>query len=111
MAATKVRQQNLAFQSAANLSLGVAVVIVALPLLQCFTQVPAGHVGVGDFFGIVSKETLPSGIRFVNPLARVIKISIRTNEHSECYIAPRDLSRHFGRALTERAPALFLHRH
>jgi prohibitin 1 len=81
--AIKVHQQNLSFKPAANLSLTLAVVGGVLMLSQCFTQVPAGHVGVVDFFGTVSKETLPSGIRLVNPLARVIKMSIQTNEHKE----------------------------
>jgi hypothetical protein len=34
-------------------------------------------------FGIVSAEALPSGIRFVNPLARVVKLSIQTNQQKE----------------------------
>ncbi|MBX7153179.1 prohibitin family protein, partial [bacterium] len=39
----------------------VAVVVFGfLALLQCFTQIPAGHVGVIDFFGIVSDRILPS---------------------------------------------------
>ncbi|MDH3253285.1 MAG: prohibitin family protein [Ignavibacteria bacterium] len=52
-------------------------------LLQCFTIIPAGHVGVVNFFGVVSERTLPNGINFVNPLATVIKFSIQTKEHKE----------------------------
>jgi regulator of protease activity HflC (stomatin/prohibitin superfamily) len=54
-----------------------------IALTQFFTQIPAGHVGVLDFFGIVSERTLPSGINLVNPFARVIKFSIQTKEHKE----------------------------
>lgn len=54
-----------------------------LSLSQCFTVIPAGHVGVVDFFGIVSDNTLKSGINFVNPLARVIKFSVKTQEIKE----------------------------
>jgi len=54
-----------------------------LALLQCLTQIPAGHVGVVDFFGVVSDNTLRAGINMVNPLAKVIKYTIQTQEHKE----------------------------
>lgn len=69
--------------AAAPLALVLAAVFGLVSLIQCFTQVPAGHVGVVDFFGIVSKRTLPSGINVVNPMARVIKFSIQTKEQKE----------------------------
>jgi regulator of protease activity HflC (stomatin/prohibitin superfamily) len=50
---------------------------------QCFTVIPAGHVGVVDLFGVVSDNTLKSGINFVNPLARIIKFSVKTQEIKE----------------------------
>lgn len=83
MAAKKVRQNNVAFRSVSNFSLLAAGVFGVLTLTQFFTQIPAGHVGVVDFFGIVSERTLPSGINLVNPLARVIKYSIQTKELKE----------------------------
>ncbi|MBI4535914.1 MAG: prohibitin family protein [Ignavibacteriae bacterium] len=82
-AAKKVALNNLSFRSAANLSLLATIVFGALALLQCFTIVPAGHVGVVDFFGVVSERTLPAGINPVNPLAKVVKFDIRTKEHKE----------------------------
>jgi regulator of protease activity HflC (stomatin/prohibitin superfamily) len=82
-ASTKMRQNNLAFRSAARVSAVVAGVFGVLALLQCFTQIPAGHVGVVDFFGVVSDQTLRAGINPVNPLANVIKYSIQTQEHKE----------------------------
>ncbi len=82
-AAKKVRQNNLTFRSVANLSAVAAVVFAVIALLQCFTTIPAGHVGVVNFFGVVSERTLPNGINFVNPLANVIKFSIQTKEHKE----------------------------
>jgi regulator of protease activity HflC (stomatin/prohibitin superfamily) len=82
-AAKKVRQNNIAFRPVAIVSLLATVVCGILALTQCFTQVPAGHVGVVDFFGIVSGKTIPAGINLVNPLARVIKFSIQTKEHKE----------------------------
>jgi prohibitin 1 len=82
-AAKKVRQNKITYQSVRTASLLAMSGAVILALIQCLTQVPAGHVGVVDLFGIVSKRTLPAGINFVNPLARVIKFSIQTKEHKE----------------------------
>lgn len=82
-AAGKVKQNNPVFRSVGAGSLLAMGVFGIIALIQCFTQVPAGHVGVVDFFGIVSERTLPAGINMVNPLARVIKFSIQTKEHKE----------------------------
>ena len=82
-ARSKVRQNNLGFRSLASLSVLAAVVFGLLALMQCFTQIPAGHVGVVDFFGVVSDQTLRAGINPVNPLSTVVKYSIQTQEHKE----------------------------
>jgi prohibitin 1 len=79
----KVRQNNLAFRSLASLSAAGMALFGLLSLSQFFSQVPAGHVGVVDFFGIVSEKTLPPGINFVNPMATVHKFSTQTDEHKE----------------------------
>ena len=50
--------------------------------------VPAGHVGVVDFFGTVSPVALKSGLNMVNPLAKVIPMSIRTLEDKENMSVP-----------------------
>ncbi len=50
--------------------------------------VPAGHVGVVDLFGRVSPNPLKSGLNFVNPLVRVIPMSIRTQEDKETMSVP-----------------------
>src|SRR3989338_1591138 len=50
--------------------------------------VPAGCAGVVDFFGKVSPRPLSSGINFVNPLAKVINLSIRTHEDKETMNVP-----------------------
>lgn len=83
VATKNVRQNNMSSKSIRQISVLAVAAIFIFALLQCFTIVPAGHVGVVDFFGIVSKRTLPSGINLVNPLARVIKYSIQTKEHKE----------------------------
>jgi regulator of protease activity HflC (stomatin/prohibitin superfamily) len=82
-ATRKERQSNIAFRSVARVGALVAGVFGVLALLQCFTQIPAGHVGVVDFFGVVSDQTLRAGINPVNPLAMVYKYSIQTQEHKE----------------------------
>ena len=82
-AARKERQNNIAARSVAMVSSLVAGLFGLLALLQCFTQIPAGHVGVVDFFGVVSDQTLRAGINPVNPMADVIKYSIQTQEHKE----------------------------
>ena len=82
-AAGNSRRGNSAYRPIERVSLLALCVFAAVALLQCFTQIPAGHVGVVDFFGVVSEETLRSGINPVNPMANVIKVSIQTQEHKE----------------------------
>ncbi|MBX3009420.1 MAG: prohibitin family protein [Melioribacteraceae bacterium] len=57
-------------------------------LFRLFTVVPAGTVGVVDFLGNVSATTLKSGVNIVNPLANVIKFSIKTQELKEMMNVP-----------------------
>lgn len=72
----------------ANISLMVGLGAALAALSNCFTVIPAGNVGVVDFFGTVSENTLKSGINFVNPLARVVKMSIKTQEVKEVMDVP-----------------------
>jgi len=82
-AARKLAEKNLAYKGLSSLAGAVAGFFALLALIQCFTVVPAGNVGVVDFFGTVSEKGLPPGINFVNPLARVVKFSTQTQEHKE----------------------------
>jgi regulator of protease activity HflC (stomatin/prohibitin superfamily) len=82
-ATSKARQGNITYRSAAKASLLVTSLFTVLALFQCFTQIPAGHVGVVDFFGVVSEQTLRAGINLVNPMANVVKYSIQTQEQKE----------------------------
>ncbi len=79
----KLDPRNVTLRSMGNLSAIAAVLFGAIALTQCFTIIPAGHVGVVDFFGVVSDNTLKSGVNLVNPLARVIKFSVQTSEEKE----------------------------
>lgn len=82
-AARKLAERNIAFRGLGGLAGVVMLVCVLLALLQCFTVIPAGHVGVVDFFGYVSDRALTAGINFVNPLAKVRKFSVQTQEEKE----------------------------
>ncbi|MER3523373.1 MAG: membrane protease subunit, stomatin/prohibitin [Ignavibacteria bacterium] len=78
-----IQERNLLYQRTARVAGAVALVFGLLAFTQAFTIIPAGHVGVIDFFGVVSDNTLKSGVNLVNPLARVIKFSVQTKEHKE----------------------------
>lgn len=64
--------------------IGLAVGII----FSMIRVVPAGYVGIVDFFGWVSPRPLSSGINFVNPLAKVINFSVRTREDKETMNVP-----------------------
>lgn len=71
-----------------NISLMVSLGAGLVAVSNCFTVIPVGHVGVIDFFGTVSDNTLKNGINFVNPLARIVKMSIKTQEMKEVMEVP-----------------------
>jgi regulator of protease activity HflC (stomatin/prohibitin superfamily) len=53
-----------------------------------FRAVPAGHVGVKDFFGNVSANVLSPGINIVVPMTRVVEMSVQTQEVKEVAEVP-----------------------
>jgi regulator of protease activity HflC (stomatin/prohibitin superfamily) len=63
---------------------GVIVFLAAGP----FRTVPAGHVGIKDFFGNVSPSILSPGINLVMPLTSVVKMSVQTQEIKEVAEVP-----------------------
>jgi regulator of protease activity HflC (stomatin/prohibitin superfamily) len=64
------------------------IVALLIALLQIFSIIPAGHTGVIDFLGYVSDNTLKPGVNFVNPMASVEKMSIKTQELKELMNVP-----------------------
>jgi regulator of protease activity HflC (stomatin/prohibitin superfamily) len=66
----------------------VAMLLVVLVVSLSVAVVPAGHVGVQDFFGPVSVGILPSGINLVLPGTRVLKFSVQTRELKETAAVP-----------------------
>ncbi|MCH7722146.1 MAG: prohibitin family protein [Bacteroidetes bacterium] len=72
----------------ANFALiGIAVAAV-ITISQFWTIIPAGHTGVIDFLGNVSDETLKPGVSLVNPMAKIEKMSIKTQELKEMMSVP-----------------------
>lgn len=65
----------------------VALIVAAAGIIGAVSQlvavVPAGHVGVVDIFGRVPDLTLKAGVNLKNPMARVINLSIKTQELKE----------------------------
>ncbi len=66
-----------------SMSLLIAIAALLFALSRAFTIIPAGTVGVVDFWGKVSDTTLKPGVNIVNPLARIIKYSFKTQEIKE----------------------------
>jgi regulator of protease activity HflC (stomatin/prohibitin superfamily) len=70
-------------------SLAIVIVLAILILIgNPFRVIPAGHVGVKDFFGIVSSSVLTPGVHFVLPFTKVVKMSIKTQEVKETAEVP-----------------------
>lgn len=67
---------------------GVIAVLVVFTIANPVAVIPAGHVGVKDFFGYVSSSTLSPGMRIVVPFTRVIKMSVQTQEFMEVADTP-----------------------
>ncbi|MBU2491727.1 MAG: prohibitin family protein [Bacteroidetes bacterium] len=72
----------------ANFGLLVSVGGFVIAAFNLFTVVPAGTVGVVDFLGNVSDNTLKAGVNLVNPMANVEKFSIKTQEFRETMNVP-----------------------
>lgn len=83
-----IAEGNKAYQSSSGIAITITIIAFALAVTQVFTVIPAGHVGVVDFLGNVSETTLKAGVNMVNPMARVIKMSIKTQEIKEAMNVP-----------------------
>jgi len=75
---------------ASRIGFVVAAVIVCILFLVGgpFRAVPAGNVGIKDFFGSVSSSTLTPGIGVVVPLTSVVRMSVQTQEIKEVAEVP-----------------------
>jgi prohibitin 1 len=81
-----VRKAKKAQEATMTLLISIAAAIFAF--VQIFTVIPAGTVGVVDFLGKVNDETLKPGVNMVNPVARIIKYSFKTQELKENMTVP-----------------------
>ncbi|OGQ07390.1 MAG: membrane protease subunit, stomatin/prohibitin [Deltaproteobacteria bacterium RIFCSPLOWO2_12_FULL_40_28] len=61
----------------------IALFMGLIVIPKSITIIPAGHVGLQDFFGNVSDKTLSAGLHFINPLLKIHKMTIRTQEVTE----------------------------
>jgi prohibitin 1 len=86
--ARKRANVNALARSSATILGAAAMLFSLLAVSQTFTVVPAGNVGVVDFFGTVSDNTLKAGINVVNPLARIVKFTVKTEELKETMDVP-----------------------
>jgi regulator of protease activity HflC (stomatin/prohibitin superfamily) len=66
----------------------VGIVLLLFLAGNPITVIPAGHVGVKDFFGNVSSSVLPAGVHVVFPFTRVVKMSVKTQEVKETAEVP-----------------------
>jgi prohibitin 1 len=73
-------------------SLRTLVIVIGIVLVILLGNpvrvIPAGHVGVKDFFGNVSSSVLMPGVRVVFPFTRVVNMSIKTQEVKETAEVP-----------------------
>lgn len=83
-----VREFGAAARAAGTVPLVVGVGAAVVAASQFLTVIPAGHVGVVDFFGSVSPASLKAGINLRNPLARIVKMSVKTQEIKETMDVP-----------------------
>jgi regulator of protease activity HflC (stomatin/prohibitin superfamily) len=66
-----------------RLVLALLAVVFLFAFFNPLVAIPAGHVGVLDFFGSVSSHVLPSGVHVVVPMTRVVRMSVQTQELKE----------------------------
>ena len=67
---------------------GLIALGALIVLYSSMTIVPAGHVGVQDFFGRVSDRILSPGINLIAPGTHVVKFSVQTRELKEAASVP-----------------------
>ena len=65
-----------------GLGLGVVVLLASMAVV-----VPAGYAGVQELFGKVNDDPLASGLHFINPLAQVKEMEVRTRNYTMSTVA------------------------
>ena len=81
---------NIGGQGMSKRTLGFIIggIVLLIILLKSIVVIPAGHVGVKELFGTVYSDSIQAGIHVVNPLLRIHKMSIRTQQLMEDAVVP-----------------------
>ena len=62
---------------------GIAILLMIIGvLIKCIVQIDAGQIGVKSLFGKVQNDVLQSGLHFINPLAEVRMLDIKTQNYT-----------------------------
>jgi len=85
---TSISMKKAGRKQEASVSLLVSVAAGVIAIVNLFTVIPAGTVGVVDFLGNVSDNTLKAGVNIVNPAAKIEKFSIKTQAVKEVMNIP-----------------------
>ncbi|MEO5936680.1 MAG: prohibitin family protein [Terriglobales bacterium] len=67
---------------------GFIFIVLVIAAFSTFTTIPAGKVGVLTLFGRVTGEKLDSGFHVVNPLKKVVEMTVRTQSLKESADVP-----------------------
>jgi regulator of protease activity HflC (stomatin/prohibitin superfamily) len=78
--ATNSKNQLKSYHSLLKVA-GVIVIIIGLSL-SCIIQIEPGEVGVQKLFGKVNNNILQSGLNVVNPLVKVVRFDIKTENYT-----------------------------
>lgn len=65
--------------------LGIAIFIVCIFFLSCFTTVEGGHKGVAITFGNISDQELDEGFHFKAPWTKVLAVDCKNQAESESF--------------------------
>lgn len=71
-----------------QVSIAIGGFLVLILIAKTIAIIPAGHIGVVEFFGHVYDQSLPAGINIVNPLVNVHEMSTRTEQLTETADVP-----------------------
>src|SRR4051812_4976874 len=61
----------------------LGTLFIALGILSsCIVQIDAGYIGVKVLFGNIQNDVLGSGLHFVNPLLKIEKVDVKTQNYT-----------------------------
>ena len=63
-------------------STAIVIILSLIILIKSVVIIPAGETGVYHLFGKVKNDEIKSGLHLVNPLAKITKLSVRTEQYT-----------------------------